>query len=93
MATAIEDLMGGGKQGKLVKNLEPITASSYKYLYIREDSVISAITSTSDKDVLAQWNMAGETFLAGDIIFAHNGEGIKAVTFTSGSGFVLGEVL
>ena len=88
----LDALQGGHKVGKIVKSGKPITASSYKILLIVEDSVISVFTDTTDIDQIALWGISGDTIKAGTILFCHNYKGIKALTFTSGSGFVYGTI-
>jgi hypothetical protein len=93
MATAIELLQGGGVSGVFCKSGKPVSNSRYKFIYFQEDSVISAFTSTTNVDEIALWNISGETIKAGTLLFAHNGEGIKNVTLSSGSAFLFDSVI
>ena len=93
MATVQELLLGGFMSGKFVDTTAPITASKYKFVYFQEDSVVSVFTGTDDSNQVTAWGISSKTIKAGVVLFAQGGQGIKALTLTSGSAFVFDEVI
>lgn len=93
MTTAIEKLLGGGKKGKFFKNGKAITGGNYAFIYFQEDTVLTTFTDSKDGNQITAWDISGETIKAGTVLFAQGGLGIKALTVSSGSGFVFDEIL
>lgn len=92
MATTTELLLGGFDKGKFTDSSAAITNGKYKFVYFQEDSVLTTFTGTDNSDQLAAWGLSGKTIKAGVTLFAQGGQGIKALTFASGSGFAFDEV-
>jgi hypothetical protein len=88
----LDILQGGHVVGKFFKSGKAITAGDYKIAVLQEDAVVTAFTDEDNVDQIPLWDIAGETLKAGTILFAHNSKGIKTLTVTSGSGFVLGNM-
>jgi len=88
----LDILQGGHVTGKFFKSGKAISSGNYKIAVIQADCVVTGFTDTDDVDQIPLWDIAGETIKAGTILFAHNCKGIKTLTVSSGSGYVLGQM-
>jgi hypothetical protein len=86
----LDVLQGGHQQIKFVKSGKAITAGNWSIFYVQEDCVITAMTDTADVNQLPLLDIATETIKAGTVLFCWNSRGIKTLTLSSGSGFVMG---
>ena len=93
MSTTTELLLGGFQKGKFTDSSSAITNAKYQFVYFQEESVVSVFTGTDDSNQVTAWGISGKTIKAGVTLFAQGGQGIKALTLTSGSAFVFDEII
>jgi hypothetical protein len=93
MSTTTELLLGGFQKGKFTDSSAPITNAKYQFVYFQEDSVMTIFTGSDNSNQLTAWGLSGKTVKAGVILFAQGGQGIKALTLSSGSAFVFDEII
>jgi hypothetical protein len=86
----LDILQGGHNSWKYFDSGKAISAGNWKIAYFQEDAVITTFTDTADVNQITLGDISGETIKAGVVLFAQNSKGIKALSVSSGSGFVFG---